>query len=124
MADGTCPDVCQQRLKTLEAHKDECVKDRRDTYKHWEAEVKKLTPQRTFFWLVGIAVLVLLATFGALYNQGNAIGDKLGVVHQRMTQIKDNVHDVEKEVVKAQAQIKALERQSGTDTSHRTSDPG
>ena len=94
----TCPDVCQQRLKTLEDHKNECSKDRRDTYKHWEEEVKRMIPQRTFFWLIGVFVLVLVATFGVLYSQGSSTLEML--------------HGVQLEVVKAQTQLETMDKKA------------
>lgn len=77
-----CPPECKVRLRSLESHKDECVQDRKDTYKHWEEEIKKMIPQKTFFWLIGVLVLVLIAAFSVLYGQGSATNAKLNKVRE------------------------------------------
>ncbi|MHA2066337.1 MAG: hypothetical protein ACXABY_18355 [Candidatus Thorarchaeota archaeon] len=116
--DGTdCPVECRVRLKALEKHKDECSQDRKDTYKHWEEEVKKMVAQKTFFWMLGVLIVVLMATFGALYTQGSSTMNKIGTVHQRITGVQDSVHEVQMDVVKAQSQLEALKQQRALERS-------
>ena len=110
LSGSTCPPECRVRLKALEAHKAECERDRRETYKHWEEEIKKMTPQRIFFWLIGVLVVVLCASFGALYTQGAKVQDKIGGVHARITDVQESVHEVQMDVMKAQTQIEELNK--------------
>lgn len=96
-----CPKACDVRVSALEAWKAACIQDNKDTYKHWEEEVRKLTPQKTFFWLIGLLVIVLMGTFGVLYGQGNAVRTKLDMVREDQvvvqTTLKGLVRHAERE---------------------------
>lgn len=90
----TCPRECQVRLDHLEET------DRASARIHegiWE-ELKMKVHQKLFFWLVGIAVFVLLAAFGTLYNQGSTVQSAL--------------HSVQIDVAKAQAQLESLDKKA------------
>lgn len=90
----SCPPECRVRLTALEAHKIECEQDRRETYKHWEGEAKRMIQQRTFFWLIGILVVVLIATFGTLYSQGNSLEKVLHEVEKKQVAVQTTLADL------------------------------
>ena len=92
----SCPPECRVRLTALEAHKIECEQDRRETYKHWEEEVKALTTKRTFFWLIGWMVFVLVASFGLLYSQGASVQSALHSVEKKQVAVQVTLADLVK----------------------------
>lgn len=71
MSDQKCPDACSIRLDHLEngqkGHTHEGL---------WE-ELRMKVNQRTFFWMMGVAVVILLTTFGAIYRQGGMTLEKV-----------------------------------------------
>ena len=56
--------------------------------------MRRLTPQRTFFWLIGILTIVLIATFGALYTQGNTLQATLHVVEMKQVAVQTTLKNL------------------------------
>lgn len=73
MVGTTCPRECQVRLRHIEERLD------RGEGTHeglWE-ELKMKVSYTLFFWLVGIAAVILLSAFGAIYHQGSMTLEKV-----------------------------------------------
>lgn len=64
----------------------------------------------TLVGLAAVVVVVLGGAFMLLYNQGTGIGTKIGAVHQRITTVHDDLHEVDVKVVKVQEQVKAAQQ--------------
>ena len=61
----------------------------------------------TLIGLATVVVVVLGGAFMLLYNQGTSIGGQIGVTHQRINTLGNNIHKVEVQVVVVQEQLKA-----------------
>ena len=89
---NVCPRDCRVRLEHLEE------RQRKDTDTHrdiWE-ELKMKVTQKLFFWMMGVAVFVLLSLFGAIYHQGSMTLEK--------------VQAAQLNIAKTQEQLKSLTR--------------
>jgi hypothetical protein len=64
----------------------------------------------TLVGLAAVVVVVLGGAFMLLYNQGTGIGTKIGVVHQRITSVHEDLHEVELKVITVQEQVKAAQQ--------------
>ena len=67
----TCPDACKVRLKHIEDHQKD---HQHDTL--WD-ELRLKVTSKIFFWMMGIGVVILLAVFGAIYQQGGVTLEKV-----------------------------------------------
>jgi len=72
--------------------------------------ISKRVKTVTMIGLTAVVVAILGGAFMLLYNQGTGIGDKIGVVHQRITGVHDQVHAVELKVIMVQEQVKAAQQ--------------
>ena len=88
----TCPRECQVRLEHIEGTQND------HTHEGLWGELRMKVTQKLFLWLVGVAVFVLLAAFGTLYNQGSTMQAAL--------------HEVQIDVVKAQTQLESLDKKA------------
>ena len=56
----------------------------------WE-EVKKKLSQKEFFWMMGIAVIIIIATFGAIYHQGGLTLEKVQAAQVEQAKIQESL---------------------------------
>ncbi len=66
-----CPDACKIRLKHIE--------DNQRDHTHeglWE-EIRMKVGQKMFLWIMGVAVVILMATLGFIYQQGGVTLEKV-----------------------------------------------
>jgi len=105
-----CPDACSVRLEHLEGGHKETKEVHSELFSKINAAnacISKRVKTITLLGLAGVIVLILGGAFMLLYNQGTGIAGKIGVVHQRITGVHDNLHQVELKVIKVQEQVKA-----------------
>ncbi len=89
-----CPEACKVRLKHIEQHQKDHTHDTL-----WE-ELRMKVSQRIFFWMMGIGVIVLLAVFGAIYQQGGVTLEKVqaaqieqATIQQAIKNLSQNLKD-------------------------------
>jgi cytochrome b subunit of formate dehydrogenase len=87
MTENHCPRHCRVKLEHIEG----------DIAKHdalfeglWE-ELKMKVPQKLFFWVMGVAVVILLATFGAIYRQGGMTLEKVQAAQVEQAKIQQEL---------------------------------
>ena len=89
-----CPDACKVRLKHIEEHQKDHSHDAL-----WE-ELRLKVTQKIFFWMMGIGVIILLAVFGAIYQQGGVTLEKVqaaqveqATIQQAIKNLSQNLKD-------------------------------
>jgi hypothetical protein len=94
----SCPAECKVELKHIKGDIKKC-ENMDDTL--WE-EVKMKVNQRMFFWMMGIAVIILLSTFGAIYHQGGLTLEKVQAAQVEQAKIKSTLesHNQNTELVR------------------------
>lgn len=105
-----CPDSCRVRLEHLEND----MKDSKGVHSELFSRINTINDNvstrvktSTLLTVAVVIVCILGGAFTLLYNQGYNIGNKIGDVHQRITGVHDQVHDVEMKVISVQEQVKA-----------------
>jgi hypothetical protein len=79
-----CPPECQVVLQHM---KDDIKKCEQMDETLWE-EMKVKVSQKLFLWMMGIGVVVLIATFGALYRQGGQTLDKVQATREAAIKVE------------------------------------
>ncbi len=105
-----CPAECNVRLEHLEKEMGKADKTHGDLFSKIntaQACISKRVKTVTLLGLAAVIVAILGGAFMLLYNQGTGIGTKIGVVHQRITSVHDDLHIVEMKVITVQEQMKA-----------------
>jgi cytochrome b subunit of formate dehydrogenase len=109
----TCPPECKVELSHI---KDNIKKCEDVDEQLWE-EVKMKLSQKIFFWMMGIAVVIIMATFGAIYHQG---GETLVQVHAAQVEqakIQESLKNHTEYSMEIRKEIREMRRENG----HRSS---
>lgn len=85
MTDNQCPKHCRVKIDHLEASVDKHDKIHEGL---WE-EMKMKVSQKLFLWMIGIAVVILLAVFGAIYRQGGETLEKVQAAQVEQAKIQE-----------------------------------
>ena len=104
-----CPDGCQIRLKHLEEGMARAESTHKDLFSKLGVAsdcISKRVKTGTLIGIAGVIVVVLGGAFMLLYHQGTGISDKIGVIHQRITDVGEKVHIVDIKVIAVQEQVK------------------
>ncbi len=105
-----CPRDCQIRLEHLEGGQKEAKDVHGDLFGKINTasdSISKRVKTVTLLGLAAVIVVILGGAFTLLYDQGSGIGTKIGAVHQRITNVHDDLHEVELKVITVQEQMKA-----------------
>ena len=104
-----CPDACRIRLDHLEngqkGHTHEGL---------WE-ELRMKVNQRTFFWMMGVAVVILLATFGAIYRQGGMTLEKVQAAQVTQATIQSELKNHTQNTEMVKRMLREIRRENGRD---------
>ena len=98
MPENTCPKHCRIRLDHLEEGQNKMDEIHKGL---WE-EMKMKVSQKLFLWMIGIAVVILLAVFGAIYQQGGETLEKVQAAQVEQAKIQETLknHTDSSEMIK------------------------
>jgi len=88
VSDGhICPPECKVELEYIKDNITKCELVRKEL---WEALDMKVN-QKLFLWMAGIAVVVLLAVFGAIYRQGGVTLEKVQAAQVEQAKMQETL---------------------------------
>jgi hypothetical protein len=71
--------------------------------------------QKMFFWMMGIAVIVLLTTFGAIYRQGGITLEKVQAAQVKQAKIQSTLESHSQNTELVRELIFELKKENGYD---------
>ena len=71
--------------------------------------------QRTFFWMMGVAVVILLATFGAIYRQGGMTLEKVQAAQVTQATIQSELKNHTQNTEMVKRMLREIRRENGRD---------
>lgn len=107
MSNHKCPPECDVRLAHIEDHQ------RDHTHEGLWEELRMKVTLKMFFWMVGIAVVVLLAVFGAIYRQGGITLEKVQAAQVEQAKIQSSLESHSQNTELVRELITELRKENG-----------